>query len=316
MITAFIEKNRLMKHLIILLFIALPLIGFSQNDIPYTHFVFNKMAYNPAYTGNKKSLDLMALYRNQWSGIDGAPTTGTFSLQIPFFSNRNAIGLAATSDKIGQINTTALDLSYAYHIKTSDKVTLSLGLNGRIEQASIDWESGVRINIDDEAIPMGTETVTTPNFGFGAYLSSERYYIGVSAPRLLKNSLYLDRNNTFVSNREITTWYMLGGVLLPISRQIDFAPSFLVSYNQNAPTDLDINANFIFLQSLWVGLSYRWEDSIDALIGYEFKNGLRIGMGYDFTVSELNKVTNGSYEVMLGYTFRCKDCHIPHLRYF
>ena len=306
----------MMKNKILIILLFLPFIMKAQNDVAYTHFIFNKMAYNPAYTGNQKTFELLALYRKQWSGINGAPTTGTFAAQLPFFNNKNAVGLALTSDAIGQMEVLSLDLSYAYHIRTGNTTRLSLGLMGRLEQARIDWNQSQAIDIEDSGIPSGQETVTSPNFGFGAYYSGDNFYVGLSSPRLLKNTIYLDQSDKVVSKRDVTTWYVMAGTRFSLSSNVEFAPSILASYNPNAPLDLDLNANFFFMQSIWAGLSYRWDDSLDALIGYEFKNGIRVGFAYDFTLSELEKATNGSYEVMLGYTFKCKDCEVPHLRYF
>lgn len=287
----------------------------AQSDVVYTHFVFNKMAYNPGYTGSMMAPDFTAIYRNQWAAIDGAPKTGTFTAQIPFLRKRNAFGVGITSDKIGKVSVTDIDIYYAYHIPFNEKNKLSLGLTGRVEQSKIDWNKAQPLDVGDDEIPSGQEFAYTPNFGFGAYYSGKNYYAGVSIPRLLKNALYLDKNRDF-STLDVSTWYVMGGWLMPLGANVEFAPSAMVSFNPNAPTDLDINANFIFLKMLWAGVSYRFGDSLDGLVGYEFKNGLRIGVAADYTLSDLEKVTSGSWEVMLGYTFQCKDCEVSHVRFF
>jgi hypothetical protein len=79
---------------------------------------------------------------------------------------------------------------------------------------------------------------------------------------------------------------------------------------------MDLNLNVRFLDALMVGAAYRLDDSFDGLVVYQFKNGLRLGLAMDFTVSDLKKATTGSYEIMLGYTFPCEDCQIKNLRYF
>jgi hypothetical protein len=90
----------------------------------------------------------------------------------------------------------------------------------------------------------------------------------------------------------------------------------MVSLNPNVPFEFDINANLLFFDAIMLGANYRYQDSIDGLVQYQFSNGLRIGVAIDFTASELAKVTTGSYEIMLGYTFPCEDCKILNLRYF
>lgn len=285
----------------------------AQSDVQFTHFTFSKLAYNPGYTGSKGAFDALALYRNQWSGIEGAPTTMHLNAHTPFAGKRNALGFAVTADQVGKVNTNALDLSYAYRIKISETSKLSLGLSGRMEQVRIRWSEADPLDLGDHHIPQGDETAFAPNFGAGAYFSGKNYYAGLSVPRLLKNALYLDRSEK--TTNPLTTYFM-GGFAVRLNRQLQLLPSVLVSYNTAAPVDVDLNANLIFMKSFWIGGSYRLGDSFDALAGMDLGNGLRLGAGLDFTTSELNKLTNGSWEVMLGYTFKCKSCEVNHLRFF
>ncbi len=121
----------------------------AQSDVQYTHFTFNKLAYNPGYTGAKGSFDALALYRNQWSGIDGAPRTIHVNAHTPFAGKRNGLGIALTSDEIGKVSTNSVDLSYAYRIKLGESSTLSISVAGRLEQLRFKWS---------EATPISTRT--------------------------------------------------------------------------------------------------------------------------------------------------------------
>lgn len=289
---------------------------FAQSDVQFTHFMYNKLSYNPAYTGSKGAFDATALYRNQWDGIDGAPETMNLNAHTPFAGGRNALGLGLTVDQIGKVRTTAAELFYAYHIPVTEKGKLSLGLSGRIEAAKLDWRKADPLDLIDDAIPGLEEGSTTPNFGFGGYYYTPTYFVGVSVPRLLKNSLYLDRKDNTIKAAEALTYYMTAGTVFDLKKNVQIAPSLLVTYNPNAPVDIDLNANVFFLDNFMAGLNYRHGDSLDGLVGFHFANGLRLGMAVDFTQSELQKATNGSWEVMLGYTFKCKDCNVSHLRYF
>lgn len=298
------------------LFSGLALGCFAQSDYLYSHFMFNKLAFNPGYTGSKGSFDVSAFYRRQWSGIDGAPRTINLNAHTPFAGGKNAIGLSVSADEIGDVKTNSFDLFYAYQIKLNEKNKLSIGLQGRIEQARLNWSNASAVDRDDVAIPTANETNYAPNFGVGAYYFSGKYYVGLSVPRLLKNPLYLSNDNTGTSREGLLTYYLMAGGQLKLARQIKLMPAMLLSYNTNAPVDVDLNANLLFLDAFWIGANYRLADSFDGLVGYEFKNGMRLGMAMDFTLSKLRKFTYGSYEIMLGYTFKCKDCEVHHLRYF
>ncbi len=305
-----------MKFIVIVLAaFAISFNGYSQSDVQFTHFMYNKLSYNPAYTGSKGSFDLMGIYRKQWAGIDGSPTTGSFSAHAPFSDGRNAMGLSFMGDEIGKVNTTAVDLFYAYHIPVSANSKLSIGMQGRIEQAKINWTKADPLDLIDNLIPNTNESSYAPNFGLGAYYYANHYFVGLSVPRLLKNTLYLDRSEQ-VQKETIMTYYLTAGGIARLSSKLQVMPSFLVTYNSNAPVDLDMNANFLLMDKFILGASYRLADSVDGIIGFKFDTGLRISMAMDFTTSELEQFTNGSFEILLGYTFRCKDCNVNHLRYF
>ena len=257
----------------------------------------------------------MGLYRKQWDGIEGAPSTAAFSAHAPFTGGRNAMGVIFTGDEIGKVKTSTIDLMYAYHINVGQSSKLSLGLQGRIEQAKIRWTDADPLDLIDVAIPNTNESSFAPNFGVGAYYYASNYFIGLSVPRLLKNALFLDRSEK-VEKEVFMTYYLNAGTIAKLTPKLKLMPSFLVSYNANAPVDIDLNANFLIMDKIIAGLSYRLADSVDGLIGFQFSNGMRLGMSMDFTTSELEKFTNGSFEIMMGYTFKCKDCNVNHLRYF
>ena len=303
-----------MRKLIHLFIFSLLAVGVAaQSDVQYTHWTFNKLSYNPGYTGAKGAFDALALYRNQWSGIDGAPRTIHVNAHTPFAGKRSGLGIGITSDEIGKVNTNSVAMSYAYRMRLGDGNTLSLGLSGRLEQLRFKWSDSKPLDPDDPEIPQGDETAFGTNFGTGAYFLGKSYYFGVSVPLLLKNSLYQDRSGKKDNRR---TAYVMGGFRMELSRNIELVPSILVSVNPAAPVDVDLNANLVFMKVFWLGGSFRLGDSFDALAGMEFGNGLRLGLGLDLTQSELNQATNGSWELMLGYTFKCKSCEVSHLRFF
>ncbi|MCR9289449.1 MAG: type IX secretion system membrane protein PorP/SprF [Bacteroidetes bacterium] len=303
-----------MKRIIYtLLFLAFSISMWGQSESLFTHYMFNKLNYNPAYAGSKEVLDAGAIYRNQWwSGIDGAPKTLNVYAHLPFARLRNGAGISLIQDKIGLTKTFSLGLNYAYRIPFG-KNNLAIGLNGRFENINQDWTQAETVSLTDNLINGSELANSTFNAGLGLYWTSTNYYLGLSVPRFLKNSLYQD-SDEFSAN--VNSYYFMAGVIMPIAKNVKLYPNFMVSLNPNVPFEFDINANLLFFDAIMLGANYRYQDSIDGLVQYQFSNGLRIGVAIDFTASELAKVTTGSYEIMLGYTFPCEDCKILNLRYF
>ena len=113
--------------------------AFAQQEPQYTHYTYNRLAYNPAVAGSMGNGVLGLLYRNQWSGIDGAPQTGVLTGHMPIMKNRGGLGVTLTADKLGMTNANFAVVSYAYRIPINENSTLSIGLQGELEELSLDW---------------------------------------------------------------------------------------------------------------------------------------------------------------------------------
>lgn len=300
----------------VFLFVLLNLFeAVAQNDVQFTHFMFNKIGYNPAFSGADKALVTNAIYRHQWSGIEGAPRTLNVHAHTPFAKDRCGIGLSLTSDQIGMFNTIFVELSYAYRLPIG-KNRLNIGFNGRVEHGQIDWTKANSLDQVDAIIQNAESSATLPNFGFGAVFQGEMFFAGASINQLLNNSYYQSINLPEERDLNMRTIYLMGGAVFNLSRQVEFQPILLASYNRNAPFDLDINLGFSFFRSLFTGISYRLSDSADLLVAYQISKQFRLGAAYDFTLSELSQKTTGSFEIMAQYRFIYDDLGIRNLRFF
>ena len=108
----------------------------------------------------------------------------------------------------------------------------------------------------------------------------------------------------------------MGGFMTRINHAVKFKPAMLVTLNQGAPFELDLNASFLFMDRVWVGASYRLGDSFDAMLQYQFNSQIRAGVAVDLTTSALSQYSPGSFEVMLEYGLNFEGKGMNHLRYF
>ena len=88
----------------------------SQQNPMFTKYMFNSLVYNPAYAGSKDYLSAAALHRDQWWGLEGAPKTQTFTIHSPLEDPRVGLGMSFYNDKIGPVDQTYFNTSYAYRI--------------------------------------------------------------------------------------------------------------------------------------------------------------------------------------------------------
>ena len=289
---------------------------FAQHDPNYSMFMFNRLSINPAYAGGKEVLAFTGHYRNQWAGINGAPKTLTFTAHTPFFNKRCGAGLSVISDQIGMVNTMYVDLSYAYRMKVSDESTLSIGLQGQLDYGRIDWRLADPLDVDDQMINQMPSTKLNPNFGLGVYYAHPSFYMGFSVPRVLKTTIYDDEAMDYIGINALRSYYLMGGLITRLNKNVSFQPSALITVNPQSPFEIDVNASLVFMNTLWVGVGYRLGDSFDAILQYQLTEQLKAAIAIDVTITELNDYSPGSFELMLEYCMFYKSSRTRNIRYF
>ncbi|MEM6318801.1 MAG: type IX secretion system membrane protein PorP/SprF [Bacteroidota bacterium] len=288
----------------------------SQNDRLFTMFVFNKLQYNPGYAGSAEALNVGVHYRHQWQGIEGAPRTVTAFGHAPIAGGRSGVGLSLISDDIGIFNSTYAKMAYAYRIPLKNKATLSFGINAQYDFTRFDWTKATLIDNLDALVPFGEPSSNTFNFGAGLYYEAEKFYVGASVPSILRNAITSEAYRGFGDLNELRTHYLMGGLIIPVSNNVHLRPSLLVSYVDNAPLDIDFNLSVLFLESLWIGASYRLEESLDAFVQFPVNQQLKVAVGVDYALKEINDYTRGSFEVMIEYLFKYDNGRINNIRFF
>jgi len=282
-------------------------LAFSQQESQFTQFMYNKLGYNPGYAGSSDGICFTGLIRQQWIGLDGAPGSQLFSFNMPLNDQKVGVGMNIWRNTIGVSETVNIEGAYAYRLQM-DEGTLGIGLMGSGRYIQSDFAKTDPIQAGDNTIPVGMQSKLIPNFGFGAYFSNDKFFLGLSAPRLLENNIDFGSTQTVIS-REVRHLYFMGGLVFPISKNTEFQPQLLVKYVQNAPLDADLNMNLVFLKKYSVGASYRFGgstevgigESVDILLGAQLTEEFMVGFAYDITLSELRTHNNGTVEAMVRY---------------
>jgi type IX secretion system PorP/SprF family membrane protein len=274
----------------------------AQQDPMYTQYMFNMLAVNPAYAGSRNVVSATALYRNQWTGFNGAPETTTFTIDAPINDKKIGLGLQVFNDKLGITNTTGLVLSGAYRIRM-DRGTLSFGLQGNVANRRADF---TQVSLD----PTGTSNdvafqdfnnQTNFNIGTGVYYNSDRFYVGLSAPQLLP-TLYANSSGRNLSKQEIHL-FLATGFVANLSNDFKLKPSVLVKGVAGAPIQADINATFWIKDMIGIGGQYRTNADVSAFLELQLNQQMRLGYAYDYSVTRLQSFNSGSHELMLRYEF-------------
>lgn len=295
--------------------IAVSLSGYAQQDPLYSQYMFNTLAFNPAYAGSADVFTVMALSRHQWVGLEGAPTTQTLLAHTPLKAVNMALGFTAINDKVGPTHQTGVYVDYAYRIRTGDDSRLAFGLKGGFNMFQADLAS--LSTVETDPANANIQGALMPNFGFGMYWHSTRYYAGISAPKLLQNEFDADNAGVaLVSATEARHYFLMGGYVLDIDRDLKFKPAFMLRMVEGAPISLDINANFLLRERIWFGAMYRFGNAFGVLGQYQVNDQFRIGYAFDLTTTKLGAYNAGTHEIMLSYDFRFLTGKTTSPRYF
>lgn len=310
-----------MKNLQIFLLSLIVLSGFqiqAQQDAMFSQYMFNPIAVNPAYVGSNEVLTFTGLFRKQWVGIEGAPTTATFSADAPLRNETMGLGLNIVGDKIGIFNTLGIYASYAYRIKLNDGSRLALGLQVGGSQFVADFANVDTNTPDPTFLNAGRYTKFLPNVGSGIWYNTERLFVGFSVPHIINNAQtgdYKPLNDTDGA-RQYRHYFFTAGYVFDLHEDWQLKPSFLFKGVQGAPLQLDINATLWYMDRFGAGISWRSFSSANILLGYKISEQLSAGYAYDFSTTDLRRYNTGSHELMLRYQMKSNKKRIITPRFF
>lgn len=291
------------KKLITFIAFIVTTLLWSQQDAQYTQYMYNMSVINPAYTtDNLGIVNLGALHRTQWVGVDGAPKSSNLFAHTPL-NDKIEVGFSMINDNIGDVvKENNLYADIAYKLNLEENGNLSFGIKTGITFFDVNFNDFVLESGDVFTDPDFAENINKSyfNFGVGAYYNKDNYYVGLSVPNLL-NSKHLDRDNGKYQGSEQMHVFLTGGYVFEISELVKFKPAFMSKIVKGSPVAFDITANVLYDNRFEFGLGYRIEDAFSAMFNVKATPELRIGYAYDHTVSNLGPFSSGSHEIFVLY---------------
>ena len=212
--------------------------------------MFNTLAVNSGYAGSRDALTITGLHRSQWVSFPGAPTTQTLTLHTPIHNDQLGLGLSVLNDKIGPTNTTAIYADFAYKLKINEKAKLAFGLKGGINLRSNGLSSLALDESNDDAFASDVTSDILPNFGFGLYYYTDKYYVGLSTPKLLENNFTTNTVSGSISAAsEKRHYFLIAGTVFPITDNIKLKPTGFMKVTEGAPIEGDITLTALFKEN-------------------------------------------------------------------
>ena len=285
-------KTRLTSFILLVVAAA----SYGQQDAQFTQYMYNTININPAYAGSRGAMSIFALHRTQWVGLDGAPTTNAVSINTPISNSNLGLGVSFVNDKIGPTNENTISADLSYSIQTSADFKLSFGMKATANLFNLNASKLNPVSQGDAQF-QNLRNVFTPNVGAGIYYHSDKAYLGLSVPNFIQTNRYND--NEVAIFKEKINYYFIGGYVFDLSNDIKFKPAFLTKVVEGSPLQVDVSANFMFVEKLTLGVAYRWSAAMSAMVGFQVSDGMYIGYGYDLETTNLENYNSGSHEIFL-----------------
>ncbi|MDA3779636.1 MAG: type IX secretion system membrane protein PorP/SprF [Bacteroidales bacterium] len=311
---------KILKKILFFSFIMLIWFAARSQQMPlYSQYMMNKFLINPAFAGSKGFTSFNLTARQQWLGFENAPMTQAISGQTRILktshisksrsirkrlkkrrpSGRVGIGGYMFNDRNGIVNRTGLQLTYAYHIFIKDG-QLSFGVSGTGYQFSIDKSDIILHDVQSDPLVDGTKsTMYVPDANVGIYYSYNPFYVGVSANQLFQSALKFGSDNSFADYKMLREYNFMAGYRYDMENDFEIEPSLLIKTSENFNIQADINVKAYYKRDYWLGFSYRTGNAIITMVGVKVDK-LYFGYAFDYSLSDIQKISYGSHEIMIG----------------
>lgn len=295
--------KRLKTYIIFLTVLTGSLLARGQQDPIFTQYMFNNQAVNPAYAGMWEKTGFISLVRKQWLGIDKSPFTQMVSFHSPLNNEYVGIGLNIINDRFAYEERLSVFADYAYELLITPENRLRLGMKfGFMNyQNPLTRYKLYPDGLFDPAFQEDIDLKFLPNFGVGAFYYGENFYLSFSIPKLVKNDFSANRMN-YSTMAEVRHVYLSGGYVFDLNPFLKFKPTMMMRAVMNAPVQIDLSANFLINEKLWLGAMVRTGDALCFVAQWIFDNNIRIGYAMDVTFTEIYRQQNGTYEFTLSYS--------------
>lgn len=322
-----------MKKLLLLLpVLMLAIVVNAQQDPQYSQNSFINPVFNPGASGIKENHHCFdALFRQQWVGFDGAPTTAMLSYNgnFPDLIEYQSLGFGGVFvyDQIGLETNVFFKANGAYHLPLGQG-KLGLGMDIGFMSKQIGNDILAADMNDPNVVGLAGSRSLNFDLGLGAfYYIPRKFYAGLSGQKLIPQKITWNNAEPKIRPHSFLTF----GYYQRLNQDFYLIPSGLVKTDWTS-AQLDVNVLLEYQEQFWGGVSYRYQDAVVAMVGGNMSIGknngnLKVGFAYDFTTSNIrNPGTNerftgndpdgarqfdvntnnrsiGSVEIYLGYCF-------------
>lgn len=289
--------------------------GLRAQQVPqYSLYALNPYALNPAYAGMENTLVATGVYRQQWSGLQGAPVTQNVNAHLPIFAISSGVGLRVVNDAIGAHSTTSGVLSYSYQLDFGRNTLLSFGASGGWLQYSLDGTklrapqgtyAEPNFSHNETVLPISRVQAGSPIVEAGVFLQSKKWELGLSAQPVFATRLRAKDNGAF-GLQPVQHYLLYSAYAFTLSDRLSLKPSVLVK-SDFKETQIEFSALARWQENTFAGVSWRGygnrsNDAAVLFVGFNLNEKTTLAYAFDIPRSALSTANRGSHELLLRYS--------------
>ncbi len=272
----------------------------AQQAITYTNYHSVPTPLNHAASLIQGTDEIQFTGRRQWVGLEGAPQALWGSGHIALKHLGAAAGLSLHHQKVAVENYSEASAFFAKSVRISESEYLGLSLS-----AGVSFYDGNFARLDP-ADPAFRDDIRATDFltGFGIVLyRPERYYVGLSLPRLALSALGDGGQGRQYNPRK--QYHLTAAGVFAISNDFHAKPALLVTYAASMRPQAEIGVLLYVKRVFGIGLNLRTYGDMAGMARINVE-GLSLGYGYQFnTRSQIGKrnLENATHEIGIAYRF-------------
>ena len=291
-----------MKQLLTLTVLLLGLVSASAQQFPMrSTSMLNPFQDHVAAAGSRECLDLHMGFRSQWSGFEGAPSTGFANLHGKLLSsgpNFSGIGGRIETDEAAAWSSLSISLAYSYNMKLSSGARLAAGLGLGAFQQKLNW-NGISLpdyQVADDPAFVGNSQFVAPLLDVSVWYYDRDFYGGLTIGNVAEPSVAQVAANTRLRR------YVTGTVGAQVELDGPWAlqPVATVRATGGVPLAVDLAAFLDYNSLIGVGVGYRNQSAIMAMLKFNVAESISVGYAYDWTLSTMNAASPSTHEFVIG----------------
>ncbi len=299
-----------LRYILTIIIVALSGIMMAQQAPMFTNYSNSYASVNPGFGGLSDGLNVMGIYRDQWTGFKDntynvlvSPKTMLFSGDMPVKLLQGGVTLSVMKDKMAYEDNINLNLGYSYHLDLGSGI-LGIGMAFNMLNRTVDFGKFHPTVDNDPILPTGEESDMLLDANFGLYWQvPETFYIGMSITNLFesKGKMLVENAGTTASFMGDRTLYFMAGYEYQFNNPVFVLLPSLCLMTDFASTQINAGAKLLYNEKVWFGLNYRYQESIAAMVGFKFKD---IQLSYSYDVNTMGNAVQGSHEVCVSYLIK------------